>query len=38
MITASGLKKGYLHKGYCARKDLAEVVELCPDPLPFFKI
>ena len=21
-----------------ARKDLVEVVELCPDPLPFFKI
>jgi hypothetical protein len=38
MITAGGLKKGYLHKGYCARKDLSEVSKLCPDPLPLFKI
>ncbi|MFZ0133537.1 MAG: peptidoglycan DD-metalloendopeptidase family protein [Desulfobacterales bacterium] len=37
IVTVGGLKKGYLHKGYCARKDLAEITDLCPDPVPFFK-
>jgi len=38
IITQKGLDKGYLSKGYCAAKDLAEMDSLCPSPLPLFKI
>ncbi len=38
IITRKGLDKGYLSKGYCAAKDLARIDELCPSPLPLFKI
>lgn len=38
IITEKGLDEGYLSKGYCAAKDLARIDELCPSPLPLFKI
>ncbi|MFA5902736.1 MAG: peptidoglycan DD-metalloendopeptidase family protein [Desulfobacula sp.] len=38
IITQKGIDKGYLSKGYCAANDLAEINDLCPSPLPFFKI
>jgi hypothetical protein len=38
VITDKGLELGYLHKGYCSEKDLAEMNELCPSPIPLFKV
>ncbi len=38
IITRKGLDEGYLLKGYCASKDLARMDDLCPSPLPLFKI
>ena len=38
IITRKGLDKGYLSKGYCSAKDLAEIDGLCPSPLSLFKI
>ncbi len=37
IITQKGLDKGYLSKGYCTAKDLFEIHDLCPSPLPLFK-
>jgi murein DD-endopeptidase MepM/ murein hydrolase activator NlpD len=38
VITQTGLEMGYAYKGYCNEKDLAEMNDLCPSPLPLFKI
>ncbi len=38
IITRQGLAAGFLHKGYCSKNDLASVIDLCPNPLPLFKI
>jgi hypothetical protein len=38
VITRKGMEMGYVSKGYCSEKDLAEMNELCPSPLPIFKI
>ena len=38
VITQEGLVRGYVSKGYCAVKDLAEMNNLCPSPIPLFKI
>lgn len=38
VITQKGLKKGYASKGYCSEKDLVEINDLCPSPIPIFKI
>lgn len=38
IITPKGLEKGYISKGYCSEKDLREINDLCPNPLPLFKI
>ncbi len=38
IISEKGLEKGYLAKGYCNEKDLAEMDTLCPSPIPLFKI
>ena len=38
IITQRGLAAGYLHKGYCSRKDLEAINAFCPDPLPLFII
>jgi murein DD-endopeptidase MepM/ murein hydrolase activator NlpD len=37
VITAKGLERGYLSKGYCAVADLKEINDLCPSPIPLFK-
>jgi murein DD-endopeptidase MepM/ murein hydrolase activator NlpD len=37
VITAKGLARGYLSKGYCAEADLGEINDLCPNPIPLFK-
>lgn len=37
IITQKGLDKGYISKGYCSKKDLEIIDELCPSPLPLFK-
>ncbi len=38
IITENGLKLGYISKGYCSEKDLAEMEALCPSPIPLFKV
>ena len=38
VITARGLQRGYLSKGYCGAADLEEIDALCPSPIPLFKI
>ena len=38
IITKRGLREGYLHKGYCSKNDILFVHDLCPNPLPLFKI
>ena len=38
VITEKGLETGYVSKGYCAEKDLAEINDLCPSPIPLFKV
>jgi hypothetical protein len=37
VITAAGLARGYLSKGYCAAADLEKIDALCPSPIPLFK-
>ena len=37
VITQKGLEMGYLHKGYCSDKDLGQINDLCPSPIPIFK-
>ena len=38
IITQKGLEMGYSSKGYCTQKDLQEINDLCPSPIPIFKI
>jgi hypothetical protein len=38
VITRRGLKKGYVSKGYCADADMAVINDLCPSPIPLFKV
>lgn len=38
VITEKGLEKGYVSKGYCTEKDLLNINDLCPSPIPLFKI
>ncbi len=38
IITQKGLDAGYISKGYCSERDLADMPDICPDPLPLFKI
>jgi hypothetical protein len=38
VITRKGLEMGYVSKGYCTEKDLVEMNDLCPSPIPIFKI
>ena len=38
VITRKGLEMGYLHKGYCSEKDLWQMNDLCPSPIPIFKV
>ncbi len=38
VITAKGLDNGYIAKGYCSERDLAQMDSLCPSPLPLFKV
>ena len=38
VITRRGLDLGYASKGYCAAKDLVRINDLCPSPIPMFKI
>ena len=38
VITRKGLEMGYISKGYCSEKDLMELNDLCPSPIPMFKI
>jgi len=37
IITEKGLAEGYLSKGYCTERDLAEMNDLCPTPVPLFR-
>jgi len=36
VITRRGLEMGYVSKGYCTEKDLVEMNDLCPSPIPLF--
>lgn len=38
IITEKGLGLGYISKGYCNEKDLAEMNTLCPSPIPLFRV
>jgi murein DD-endopeptidase MepM/ murein hydrolase activator NlpD len=38
VITRKGLEMGYSSKGYCTEKDLLEMNDLCPSPIPIFKL
>jgi hypothetical protein len=38
IITSKGLERGYVSKGYCSTQDLFEINDLCPSPIPIFKI
>lgn len=38
VITGKGLERGYISKGYCSEEDLAEMNDLCPSPIPLFKV
>ena len=38
VITRNGLERGYITKGYCSEKDMVEIDDLCPSPIPIFKI
>ena len=38
VITVKALDLGYIAKGYCNERDLAEMDALCPSPLPLFKV
>jgi murein DD-endopeptidase MepM/ murein hydrolase activator NlpD len=38
VITQMGLEKGYAFKGYCNEKDLTKMNDLCPSPIPIFKV
>ena len=38
VITTRGLKEGYVSKGYCSDRDMAEMNELCPSPMSLFII
>jgi Peptidase family M23 len=38
VITRKGLERGYITKGYCSEKDMVEIDDLCPSPIPIFKI
>jgi hypothetical protein len=37
IITQQGLDRGYALKGYCSEKDLGEINDLCPSPIPLFR-
>ena len=38
VITRKALERGYITKGYCSEKDMVEIDDLCPSPIPIFKI
>ena len=38
VITVKGLEMGYVSKGYCTEKDLVEMNDLCPSPIPMFTV
>ena len=38
VITRKGLERSYITKGYCSEKDMVEIGDLCPSPIPIFKI
>ena len=38
VITAAGLHRGYQFKGYCAPQDMPDLNDLCPSPLPLFRV
>ena len=38
VITQTGIDQGYESKGYCAEADLTRMNDLCPSPIPIFKI
>lgn len=38
VITQKGYEHGYASKGYCTEKDLAVIHELCPSPIPLFRV
>ena len=38
VITCKGLKMGYASKGYCSEDNVVKINDLCPSPIPIFKI
>jgi murein DD-endopeptidase MepM/ murein hydrolase activator NlpD len=38
VITQKGLDAGYTTKGYCSARDMAVMNDLCPSPIPLFKV
>lgn len=38
VITEEGMERGFISKGYCSAETLAEINDLCPSPLPLFRV
>lgn len=38
VITERGIEQGYVSKGYCSARDLAEMNLLCPSPVSLFRV
>lgn len=38
VLTERGFKEGWVHKGYCSDKDLANIDKYCPNPIFLLKI
>ncbi len=38
VLTEKGFKEGWIHKGYCSGKDLANIDEYCPNPIFLLKV
>ena len=38
VITPKGLDRGYAAKGYCSASDLTDINDLCPSPIPLFRV
>ncbi len=38
ILTRKGFDEGYISKGYCAAEDLGRINDLCPSPIPLFRV
>jgi len=38
ILTEAGFIQGFAFKGYCAKENLSHIQDLCPSPLPLFRV